>query len=425
MQSTLNTFHTAGTGSSSVATGGLGYFDSLISIQTPKITITTVYLSDPSKEFMVISAVAPPVKLLDLVTRVETNPMNVNMHMKSYHSQDTRAILFEIPEKMYFKKYTRPIQVYNALADVLGESRVELLESGSFILYIPSMYESRVLIDEILEIVVKKSNLTPRGKEKSSRGVVGARRVKGEKWIQKNGELFFESFTQIEVYGNFRLADLFCIEGIDCKRTTCNDISEIQATFGVCAAKQFLTKELYRTVTGSGSNVNPRYVMQASDFMAYTGKVSPVTRHGMDLFSPLKSAAFEQPGKVLVNAALSCKTEHMLSPTSNVVFGQEIRGIGTAIVDTIPIETNGMEKTLASTSTTHFEPDLIIPFMKFTESFMCDHDHDNGGDNKDNDNNVMSFDKFSDNYLQISSSDGNLMISDEITGEEFVMQLDF
>lgn len=382
MQATLNTFHMAGTNASAAATGGLNYFDALISVQTPKITTTTIVLCDPSKEFMVMEAVAPPVKLCDIVSRVydPSVPNTENNNPWSIHSfhppQYTRVIEFVIPDDKIRKKCVRRMQVYTCIASHIGENHVELLPNGNVLVYIPNNLYNRALVEELLALYVKNPRLTPRGKDKSHRGVVGARRVKAERLVRRGDNLVNEQFTQIEVYGNFRLADIFSIEGVDCARSSCNDVSEIQATLGSNAARRFMFKELHRTVTGSGSAVNPRFVMQVVDYMLWTGKVESITRHGMKLFGPMKSAAFEQPGKVLVNAALACKTEHMLSPTANVVFGQEIRGIGTAIVDTIPITLPPLKSTNlltmnAGTDSNETNDDddtnFIIPFMKFMD----------------------------------------------------------
>jgi hypothetical protein len=192
--------------------------------------------------------------------------------------------------------------------------------------------------------------------------------MKKTKWEFIDGKFVNEEFTQIEVYGNFRLADLYCIDGVNPSKTYCNDVLEVQATLGTQAAKQFMYYELLRTVAGSesSSKVNPRFVMQVIDYMSWTGVIEPVTRHGMKLFGPMKSAAFEQPGKVLVQAALACKNEHMLSPTSNVVFGQEIRGIGTAIVDAIPVDVPQQQQQ-AETVVEVDDSKFQIPFEFFTE----------------------------------------------------------
>lgn len=216
-------------------------------------------------------------------------------------------------------------------------------------MYVPASMYTRAVVNEVLDVVITAPKVTPRGKDKNLRGIFAARRTKVERLVRvptKSGGGFSlekQTFPQIEVFGNFKMSDLFLIPGVDASKTHCNDISEMQSALGLGAARAFLHKEIYAVVTGSGSNVNPRYVTQIVDYMVWSGAVKPVTRHGMQNFGPLQAAAFEMPVKVLANAALSNKSDPMLSPTSNVIFGQEIRGIGTAISDAIPIPYEAMQ----------------------------------------------------------------------------------
>lgn len=400
MQATLNTFHTAGTGASAAATGGLNYFDALISVQVPKISTTTIILNDPSKEFMVMDAVAPPVKLCNVVARVHDNfvadtPQESNVWClgNAMSSQATRVIQFKLSEELLFKKRVCLIHIYKALSKKIGKSKVDIISADEIRVYIPRILYSRIIVEELLDTIVKAPRVTPRGKDKNYRGVVGARRVLKESWVVEGNALLEKKYVQIEVYGNFRLLDLFCIDGVDCGKTKCNDILEIQNALGTNAAREFLTNELYRTVCTSG-NVSPRFVMQVVDYMTWSGRIEPVTRHGMKFFGPMKSAAFEQPSKVLVNAALGCKTEYMLSPTANVIFGQELRGIGTGIVDIIPKDidftsfksnnTSGVSETVGNGNDSN-DLDFAMPFLEFLNIDEPKHEIDMVLDDDDSD----------------------------------------
>jgi DNA-directed RNA polymerase beta' subunit len=339
MQATLNTFHTAGTGAGAAATGGLKYFNALISAQSPKVATTFIALKDAAFEWNVLDAVAPEVKVASLVAQVrELRGSLPNTRIRRLHPMDTVAVDFIMPRELLFKKRVMPMQVFDAVGKLVGHCFLELISLG-LRLYVPSSMYSRSIVNEVLDVVVTAPKVTPRGKDKNHRGIFGVRRTKVDRLV-RNATGFLEkvSFPQIEVYGNFKLADVFTIPGVDASKTYCNDIYEMQSALGLGAARSMLHKEIYSVVTGSGSNVNPRFVSQIVDYMAWSGAIKPVTRHGMQNFGPLQAAAFEMPVKVLANAALANKCDPMLSPTSNVIFGQEIRGIGTAIVDAIPIE---------------------------------------------------------------------------------------
>jgi DNA-directed RNA polymerase beta' subunit len=339
MQATLNTFHTAGTGAGAAATGGLKYFNALISAQSPKVATTFISLKDPSFEWSVLDAVAPEVKMASLVSQVrELSGTLPNTRVRRLHPIETIAVDFILPAETLFKKRVTTIQVFEAVGKLVGHCFLELVTGGLRMYVHKSMY-TRAVVNEVLDVVITSPKVTPRGKDKNFRGIFAARRTKVERLVVNDkGILEKQSFPQIEVYGNFKMSDLFLVPGVDASKTHCDDIYEMQAALGNGAAKMFLHKEIFAVVTGSGSNVNPRYVTQLVDYMAWSGTIKPITRHGMQNFGPLQAAAFEMPVKVLANAALSNKSDPMLSPTANVIFGQEIRGIGTAIADAIPID---------------------------------------------------------------------------------------
>ncbi len=356
MQATLNTFHTAGTGAGAAATGGLKYFNALISAQSPKIATTFIALKDPSFEWSVLDAVAPEVKMASLVSQVqEISGSLPNTRVRRLHPIDTIAIDFILPAETLFKKRVTLIQVFEAVGKLVGHCFLELVTGGLRMYVHKSMY-TRAVVNEVLDVVITAPKVTPRGKDKNFRGIFGARRTKVDRLVlNAKGALEKQSFPQIEVYGNFKMSDLFLIPGVDASKTHCNDIYEMQSALGVGAARTFLHKEIFAVVTGSGSNVNPRYVTQIVDYMVWSGLIKPVTRHGMQNFGPLQAAAFEMPVKVLANAALSNKSDPMLSPTANVIFGQEIRGVGTAISDAVPVEMPMLTQTSVQKLTDWFD----------------------------------------------------------------------
>ena len=384
-----------------------------------------------------MNKVAPPVKLCDIIMSVQEDnnePLEDNneFSLHSYYVNQLNSLkIIDItfcPQKM-LKKQISIQHIYNGILNnnIIHSSRMELILSKTnpmIRLYLNKLTYSRNIIEELYRCVVKSPHLTPRKtKDKNYRGVIGARRVKVDKIVYENGLLKQKEFIQIEVYGNFKLVDVFAIEGVDSKLTSCNDVYEIQSTFGTDAAKNFVFNEIFRTVNASSNNVNPRFVAQIVDYMVWTGRVEPITRHGMKLFGPMKSAAFEQPTKVLTSAALGCKTDFMLSPTSNVILGQELRGIGTAILDAIPIEMNNnnnydtnpnhnnFDDELAFakpfyyedlTSKNRFDPNLINQVFTFenntssstnkkTEEEVHYYEDSNESDD-DSDDNVMAFD---------------------------------
>ncbi len=359
MQATLNTFHTAGTGAGAAATGGLKYFSTLISAQTPKIATTYIKVKSDRLIKDVMNAVAPEVRVCEIVSRVvELRGSLPSTRIRNLHPIDTVAVEFVTPPEMLFKKRVMPIHVFEAIGKRVGYCFVEMTTAG-IRLYVPRNLYTRALVNEMLDVVVLAPRLTPRGKDKNQRGVVAVRITKMEKL---NKDLEKEKVSMVEVYGNFRFSDVFRIPGVDPTGTWCNDLNEMQETLGLETTKAFLKKSIFEIVTAAGSNVNPRYVDQIVDYMVWSGKVKPVTRNGMQDFGPLQAAAFEMPVKVLANAALSSRTDPMLSPTSNVIFGQELFGIGTALSEAIPVHIDAASATTTTASATKTEEKRVFDF---------------------------------------------------------------
>jgi len=128
------------------------------------------------------------------------------------------------------------------------------------------------------------------------------------------------------------LKDILKMDEVDETRTTSNDIFEIEATFGVEAARQSIINEVYKVIESQGLNIDIRHIMLVADTMCAGGKVKGITRYGIvsEKSSVLARASFETPIKHIINAALIGEKDELNSVVENVMLNQPIP-VGTGL----------------------------------------------------------------------------------------------
>lgn len=129
------------------------------------------------------------------------------------------------------------------------------------------------------------------------------------------------------------LKDIFDEEGVDVKRTTTNDIHEIEQVLGIEAARNSIIKETLNTLEGQGLTVDIRHIMLVADMMTSEGEVKSIGRHGIsgEKASVLARAAFEETSKHLLNASIRGEVDDLTGIIENIIIGQPIP-IGTGSV---------------------------------------------------------------------------------------------
>jgi DNA-directed RNA polymerase beta' subunit len=122
--------------------------------------------------------------------------------------------------------------------------------------------------------------------------------------------------------------------GVDCTRTTTNNVHEIAKTLGIEAARNALVNEAKGVLEEQGLDVDTRHVMLVADMMTSTGEVQQIGRHGISgkKSSVLARAAFEITVPNIVEAAVKGESDPLAGVTENVIVGQSIP-IGTGLVE--------------------------------------------------------------------------------------------
>ena len=134
------------------------------------------------------------------------------------------------------------------------------------------------------------------------------------------------------------LHDLLVFPGVDGNRTFSNDIHEVNAVFGIEAARTCLLDEFNEVF--STEKVNYHHLSVLIDTMTYSGRIVPVNRFGMkkNETGVLAKSSFEETSKTMFDAAVSSEYDTMRGVSANIMFGQK-PPCGTGFVNILVDET--------------------------------------------------------------------------------------
>jgi intein/homing endonuclease len=148
----------------------------------------------------------------------------------------------------------------------------------------------------------------------------------------KNGEWFIDTKGS-----NFR--EIINHPLIDYKRCKSNNVWDVYEIFGIDAAKNFLEEEFGKNIA-----VNKRHLDLLTASMTTNGKISSVSRYGIDRkqVGPLAKICFEQPFDNVIQAALNGEKDRLVGASANITLGKHIKS-GTGMVKLI-MDTNHLKK---------------------------------------------------------------------------------
>jgi DNA-directed RNA polymerase subunit A' len=128
------------------------------------------------------------------------------------------------------------------------------------------------------------------------------------------------------------LKEIFSMKGVDKDRTITNDLHEIDQVLGVEAARAAVIREITRTLSAQGLDIDMRHLKLVADAMTSTGALHGSTRMGMisQKSSVLARASFETPIKHFVNATLKMTKDELNSVIENIILNQPVP-VGTGL----------------------------------------------------------------------------------------------
>ena len=390
VHNTLNTFHTAGTGSSAMM--GVPRVKDLLSlakaIKTPGMTI---YMEKGyENNLSVVNKVQSNLKYItlnDIKDKLEIyyepNIFGPNSYMKKDNVQN-----------VFYKHNPKKTSCQSDVSDLPWLVRIHLnkekmMEKDITLLDIKSIFcnnwekkhnmnkgfsnEEKAIADKITKLAILSNyDNSPESiihirfditefdfqilvsfidifidnfKLKGMENIIGIDNIKEEPVIRfdkKSGEMLREKQHVIYTKG-INMIDIRYLNGIDLNKVTCNDVMVIYELFGIDAMRNVIHKS-FKQVFDMVSEVNDSHIQLLADFMTSSGIPISIDRHGMKKIDvdPLARVSFEKPVEEFINAATFCDTDKMNSVSSRIMAGLVIKG-GTGIPNII-LDTDLLEK---------------------------------------------------------------------------------
>jgi hypothetical protein len=135
------------------------------------------------------------------------------------------------------------------------------------------------------------------------------------------------------------LSSTWKISALDWKRSISNNVMEIEKLLGIEAATTVLYREIGDVLEAGSATVSSRHLILLASIMTCSGKVSPLTRYGLERTgspSTISKITYEMQGTHLMEAALFNR-------------GHEVRGLSDSLVaGARPLMGTGIVKLLLS-----------------------------------------------------------------------------
>jgi DNA-directed RNA polymerase subunit A" len=298
-QMTLNTFHFAGVASSSVQ--GLPRLIELLDVKKNlESPMMRIHLTEEFNNEASVKLVASKIKETRLVEIASSSDIDTE-NKKVIIKLDTKAL----------KKFD--------------------LEAESIISYLDRKIrkDSEIVDGKILEV----KGGTTSGlkdlmglKELAYNSIVYGIKGVSDVTLTKDGDEYLITTQGIS------LKNVKKIEGVDVDRLFCNDINEINDTYGIEAARALIIHEIMEVVNSQGLSVNERHVLLIADAMCYIGEPRGMTRYGIvaDKMNVLTKASFETALKHISKGAIMNERNPLTSITENIMTNQLVN-VGTGI----------------------------------------------------------------------------------------------
>lgn len=168
-------------------------------------------------------------------------------------------------------------------------------------------------------------------------GIVGDLTLKGIREIskvyaKKYTESDYDQETGASVISNDNwmletdgcaLQKILCVKRVDHRRTVSNDINEILTVLGIEAVRQSLINELRVVFNFYGIYVNYRHISTLVDVMCQKGRLTAITRHGINKLDagPLRKCSFEETVDIFIEAAAYNEVDYLNGITESIMMG--------------------------------------------------------------------------------------------------------
>lgn len=144
--------------------------------------------------------------------------------------------------------------------------------------------------------------------------------------------------------------ELLALHSVDKRRTTCNNMHVIADVIGIEATRTFIIRQLYNTISNTGSYVHPANIMFIAEFITSKGAPFGTTFTGISRQpgGHLSLATVERAGQTFTKHALHGRKEDIRNVSASISVGARMH-IGNGMFDIAQnIVENGEEITLVN-----------------------------------------------------------------------------
>ena len=122
---------------------------------------------------------------------------------------------------------------------------------------------------------------------------------------------------------------------VDWNTLRSNSPKDVSKRLGLAAGRGTVEKEIVETLASYGVSLAPMHLNLLADKLSWTGKLLPISRHGMRKWaSPLRRASFEEMAETFTSAALNNQTDFIQGVSEAIMVGADAKfGKGECIPD--------------------------------------------------------------------------------------------
>lgn len=344
-QITLNTFHTAGKGETTVTQGVPRLSELLNGVKKPKNITTFIYFKENNNS---ISELRESIGYSDNIKEYRLKDIVTSFNYYLEAKEEVWYRVFKILYNSEYEKYSVKISLKINM-DILYEYKfslkyiAEIIENtysdflciwspdniGQIDLFIDT---SDITLPEDRLLYINKDNAVNIYIEEVVKPTLDNLFISG---IENIKEIFYvkDNKTQgkwmIEAIGN-NLPELFKNPKIDMTKTFSNHIWEIYEILGIEATRQFLIDEYLNLLEG----INKCHVEILVERMTFGGTISSISRYTMrtEESGPLGKSSFEETLDNFVRAALFGEVEPTTGVSASIICGKRAN-IGTGLCE--------------------------------------------------------------------------------------------
>lgn len=300
-QMTLDTFHFAGVSEVNVTTGLPRIIEVLDGRKTIATSSMEIYLKPPYNQGKDITKLAAQIKQTTLKSFIKEIDINISNTTLKVTLDKQKVEDAKLQIKKVIKLIEKEIKGYKVKEDPENILTFKSNKDED----VNELYKLKEVIKDIYV-----------------HGIKGMKQVIP---VKREDE-------HVIVTSGTNLKEVAKLDFVDMTRTVTNDIYEMEAIFGIEAARAVVINEINKVLDAQGIPIDVRHIMLVADTMTMSGHLLGINRYGIVKEKPsvLARASFETPIRHIISAAITGERDALNSVIENVMLNQPVP-VGTGL----------------------------------------------------------------------------------------------